>query len=552
MKKKKDISICFSKKALLLAWERYNASVGSDAKDYFGISVYSNQLESKLSSLSENLLKGTYKPRVPFKYFEPKKSGTQRTKTVLCIEDALVYQAMANYFGEELYDSLKETGSHVFGSVLNSDVKKGIEVLNEYPEDFYFFEYYVNLYNRFIESINEILETKTVSYILETDITGFFDSIPHSTLLFELQKRGLNTEILELLAICLNVWSGTRDQPTIGVGIPQGPAASFLLANIILDGMDRLAIDGNLHYFRFMDDIRIYGKSKNELESYLVRLDRHLKGKALCLNAKKTSIIKISKKNSEREKLLETSGFEIENNKQEEFDEEILEQDITQLASVQDEAKGSAKDKIFIPIYKLNISHQERELKRLMKKYVKMDSSEFNNSQMREVLTLSQKWRQSAKVLVTISDWQPNQEMVQIWLSIIDKFFWKANNIIWNLQCYESLRNHYTKILKLIDKFEDYEWVQYQLLTILNKSLIDNKNGQEYILKTIPETASPLVRLGYFHVLLDNITSDSHFFEKVAKLIKDEQDDYVKRLILNVIRQKHLNVPIDTLKHWFL
>ncbi len=274
--KKSTYENCFSKSSLKLSWERVISSVGADAKDYFGIGVFSRNTDIVLSELSELLLSEKYQPKRPFKYFEPKKSGTQRTKTVLDIEDALVFQAISNHIAELEYLNLIETNKCVFGSVLNESVSKGVQLLEEETDNFYFFEFYVEPYNRFITSINETIETGKVTHILETDITGFFDTIPHSTILLELKNRGIHTKILDVLSKCLNIWSGTRDSATYGVGIPQGPAGSFLIANIILDSLDRLAIKNGLHYYRFMDDIRIYGKSRDELVQCLVGIDRHL------------------------------------------------------------------------------------------------------------------------------------------------------------------------------------------------------------------------------------------------------------------------------------
>lgn len=75
----------FSIEDLRLAWERVNASVGADTKDYFGISVYASDINKHLRALHRDLENNQYQPKRSFKYYEPKKIGTQRTKTVLQI-----------------------------------------------------------------------------------------------------------------------------------------------------------------------------------------------------------------------------------------------------------------------------------------------------------------------------------------------------------------------------------------------------------------------------------------------------------------------------------
>lgn len=71
-------------------------SNGKDIKDFFGIEVYSVNLDKNLGRLSESIISREFRPQRPFKYYEPKATKTHRTKSVLNIEDALIYQAIAN------------------------------------------------------------------------------------------------------------------------------------------------------------------------------------------------------------------------------------------------------------------------------------------------------------------------------------------------------------------------------------------------------------------------------------------------------------------------
>ncbi|OBX22016.1 MULTISPECIES: RNA-directed DNA polymerase [Bizionia] len=549
--KKSTYEYCFSESSLKLSWERVISSVGADAKDYFGIGVFNNDTDRMLASLSELLLSDKYQPKRPFKYFEPKKNGTQRTKTVLDIEDALVFQAISNHIAELEYSNLIETNKCVFGSVLNKNVSKGVELLDEEPDDFYFFEFYVEPYNRFINSINETIETGNVTHILETDITGFFDTIPHSTILLELRNRNIDVKILDVLSKCLNVWSGTRDSATFGVGIPQGPAGSFLIANIILDSLDRLAIKKSLHYYRFMDDIRIYGKSRKELVQCLVEIDRHLKSKSLCLNSEKTLIELIDEHNSGKEKFLDDYGISIKDESIEEINREVLEQNITQFGEKKDDF-GGLNPKQYISLYKMALKDYEQKLNQFHRKNKKKDFWLIETSEMREFLTFSQKWRTIVKILIDETDYKPKESMINVWLFGIRAFNWKTNNFVWNLQLYENLSNVYNDIFTVFDEFDTYEWIQYQILSIFKNASYLNIDEQQRLLQSIPKTESPLVRLGYFKILLETIKTDTKFFQSVAELIKEEKNVYVKNSILNSINKSQLKIPIATLKNWFL
>ena len=52
----------FSPNKLRLAWERMVRSNGKDIKDFFGIEIYSTNLERNLIRLSEAIIKGEFKP----------------------------------------------------------------------------------------------------------------------------------------------------------------------------------------------------------------------------------------------------------------------------------------------------------------------------------------------------------------------------------------------------------------------------------------------------------------------------------------------------------
>ena len=157
--------------------------------------------------------------------------------------------------------------------------------------NYFFFKLWHNFYKKFTDSRINCVEKDGVKFKFETDITGFFDCIPHYNLLCKLSDSfGVEDEILDILSACLDLWSGTCDSATPGVGIPQGPVPSFLFANLILHDLDEQIITEGFKYYRYMDDICIYGYKEKKLVEALVLIDKYLKGNGLSINAKKTSI----------------------------------------------------------------------------------------------------------------------------------------------------------------------------------------------------------------------------------------------------------------------
>ena len=138
----KAFEIYFSPDNLKLAYYRIVCWPERLVKDRFGIHAFGAQLNKNVKQLSEKLISGKYSPQRGFKYYEPKSSGTQRTKTLLMIEDALVYQAIANVIAARNYELLAEHDDFVFGSVLMPDTSQGVDLINQENPKYFFFKFW--------------------------------------------------------------------------------------------------------------------------------------------------------------------------------------------------------------------------------------------------------------------------------------------------------------------------------------------------------------------------------------------------------------------------
>jgi len=552
----------FSPSNLRLAWERMVRSNGKDIKDFFGIEIYSTNLGKNLIRLSEILIKEEFKPQRPFKYYEPKASKTHRTKSVLSIEDALVYQAIANTVATNNYKRLAENNSFVFGSVLHPEVEKGLELLNDSDADFYFFEYYIPLYNKFLNSVNTEIENTNIRFKLETDITGFFDCIPHSKLLITLNKFGVEPEILDLLSACLNIYSGTKESVTPGVGIPQGPAASFFFANVFLNDLDYLISQRGYTYYRYMDDIRIYEETEEMLTEALVLIDNFLKGRALSLNTKKTSIEEINEdRESQKIPLLSNlSGVDIED-------------------YISREVNGESKKEIYFPEKNPDNEQEKRYIiksiegdeliqyckneisdveKILLYKFKDINQSDFNPRTLsndehfkKEIIHLAYRWRSSNTILSNINKSVLNTDLISIWLFCVEHFFWKANHFCWNLNQYGANESIALKLNEIITRFKSFEWVRYQILS--NMATVQSFNSSELreIFRKSKEEPSGLVRLGYFMILLKHLKPVHQLFASLRQAIKDDKEPYIKKYMAGFLSRKASNENLEEIKFWF-
>lgn len=558
---KKIFQKYFSPDNLRLAWERMVRSNGKDTKDYFGIEIYASDPDKNLARLSEAISNGEFKPQRPFKYYEPKASKTHRTKSVLIIEDALVYQAIADTVATANYKRLAENNSFVFGSVLHPEVEKGLELLNEPDADFYFFEYYIPLYNKFINSVNREIGNTNIHFKLETDITGFFDSIPHSKLLITLNKFGVEPEILDLFGDCLNIYSGTKESVTPGVGIPQGPAASFFYANLFLNDLDYIISQNGYTYYRYMDDIRIYEETEEKLTEAIVLIDNFLKGRALSLNTKKTSIEEIGE-DREKEKLHILTGYGEE---LEEYESKNSGGEKQKQIYLTEQNPDNEQEKKFVIKTIAGaelISYCKKEIdeveKFLFTKFKDIEKEDFNPRSIihdedlkKQIIHIAYKWRSSNSILKSVNRPILSKTLIPIWLFCVEHFFWKANHFCWNLNQYGANSLVALKLNELVPRFKSFEWVRYQILS--NMATTQNFNSSELreIFRKSKDESSALVRLGYFMILLKHLKSNHQLFAALRLAIKDDKEPYIKNRLSSFVTRRTANDNLEEIKFWF-
>jgi len=134
-------------------------------------------------------------------------------------------------------------------------------------------------------------------YVLDADIKGFFDNIPHHIIMTGLSNVVADGNILDLIERFLK--SGVMDngvfKPT-NIGTPQGGVISPLLANIALNFLDWHLQEHGLHFVRYADDFVILCKSETQAQEALDIVESFLTTQlALELSPEKTHITTFSK-----------------------------------------------------------------------------------------------------------------------------------------------------------------------------------------------------------------------------------------------------------------
>jgi retron-type reverse transcriptase len=537
----------FSISNLKLAFFRVRCWTEKISKDQVGLRAFESSLEENCRVLSEKLNSGTWTPSRGFKFYIPKSSGTQRTKTLLFVEDAIVYQAIANLIAKDNYALFSDNDDFVYGSVLSPEVSKGEEIMTEENPNYFFFRHWKFLYVKFIDSVKTSIETDDSRFRFETDITGFFDSIPHYCLLSMLSEKFMvDDTILDLLSDCFNVWSGTKDSMTPGVGIPQGPVPSYFFANLLLHELDDLIISYGFKYYRYMDDIKIYWYNKEELQRALVLIDNYLKGKGLSINSKKTSIEELTgdlKANSVKE--LERKMFSIGPSSAEDGDfsesnadtknvagqfSDFFDQDVDDY----DFSFGSElivdKDKI-IEVW----STEVREVEKTIKSFFVNPESNFEQLEIKEdvldtdFINCSFRYFAASKALKELeAPLIPSVDFLKYWLAPYLKYYWRVSSFGLTLSLYgknDLIKNVLEKIA--LETSPLFEWVQYHAIMQLSigQEFTDKELREVYFRKLTIEP-SQLVRLALYRLLFRH--GQTTLITALKKQLQKEGESYLK------------------------
>lgn len=551
-------STYFSLEAIKLAYYRVQSGSDRMVKDKVGLRAFGSKLDENCFMLSNKIKDGNYKPQIAFKYYEPKPSRTQRTKTLLMVEDALIYQAIANKIAENAFDKLKEHHDFVFGSVLSPEVAKGISLLSEEQPQYFLFQFWKSLYKKFSGSVIRSIQEDKATFKFETDITGFFDSIPHYNLLGTLSEEfSVEDEILDLLSECFNTWSGTKERSTPGVGIPQGPQGSYFFANLLLFPLDAMLVSDAHKYYRYMDDIKIYGYNEDELLNVLVTIDNYTKGHGLSINSKKTAIERIEpeKEDETVKELKKIAAFDydeipdelgpsvINTTQHEEIKniDQLSEQDGQQLNWVDKNILQSITETDEIKKFWFQI---KEDLETEVKGWFDIQGSEIllRNQEIRDTdfIRIGVQYNNAIRSLNDLGEKiEANEELIPYWMFAIKNYYWRANNYCYSLGLYNNNAILKNQLISFFTSyFHNYEWVRYYILNILSctQKFSDNELRNIFF-RALKIEKSKLVRIALYRLLFYK-SFNPQFITSVKKELSREDDNYIKWVIADFLKHK--------------
>lgn len=261
---------------LRLAWRRITTGGNHQYKRLFRhlYVAYEVALEANLVDLRERLLADAFTPRAPERIYLPKTSGLHRPITLLHIEDQIVLQAFANLAAKRLYG---RRASLQFKVVFSNILQRQTSI--------FFFERWQKTYRAFQKRIARHF-AKGLRWVADFDLAAFYDTVSHQLLLQTIYPRTPMGPDMQWLMRCLSTWSSEHAASRHGHGIPQGPIASDFLAECFLLPID-LALVKNPGYTRYVDDVRLFGKTEDAVRAGVVGLERRCRQHGLIPQAGK-------------------------------------------------------------------------------------------------------------------------------------------------------------------------------------------------------------------------------------------------------------------------
>lgn len=191
----------------------------------------------------------------------PKKGFTLRPGLTPCIEDRLVYQAVA-----DLYAPHFQPEETVYSHILTRQHSRPM------------FKPGVRLWKLFQDKVEEYCSQ--YEFVVETDIAAYFDHVYHRLLLDRIEgifrtsmDRKARNVGKQLLRRLFGKWTG----PVLKeFGIPQMNDASSFFGNVYLDELDKWASAHGYVCLRYVDDIRLFapneGAARRALADVVVKL----------------------------------------------------------------------------------------------------------------------------------------------------------------------------------------------------------------------------------------------------------------------------------------
>ena len=249
-----------------LALKRVRRNKGSPGIDGMTVDGLEPYLYEHWKEIREHLLAGTYRPSAVKRQLIPKSGGGMRELGIPTVLDRFVQQLFLQVL-QPVFDPTFSEHSHGFrpGRRAHDAVRKA---------------------QRYIQDGRR--------WVVDVDLEKFFDRVNHDVLMGKLFNRVGDQRMLRIIRRYLE--AGIMADGVVverHEGTPQGGPLAPLLANVLLDEVDK-ELERRGHCFaRYADDCNVYVRSKRAGERVLAALRQQYAKLRLRINEEKSAVARV-------------------------------------------------------------------------------------------------------------------------------------------------------------------------------------------------------------------------------------------------------------------
>ena len=255
----------FAERNLLAALQQVAANDGAPGVDHVTAREFAGRLPDSIWELSDRIKAGTFEPQAIRRVHVPKPGSTEtRPLGIPTVRDRVVQAALVNVI-EPIFE--RDFAEQSYGFRPGRGCRDALRRVDQLLQAGY-------------------------THVVDADLKGYFDSIPHDRLLERLGEKIADGQVLSLIEKFLKA-SVLEDaeQWTPEAGAPQGAVLSPLLSNVYLDPLDhRMAREG-FPMVRYADDFVILCRSEADAQRALAAVQAWVADNGLTLHPTKTRIV---------------------------------------------------------------------------------------------------------------------------------------------------------------------------------------------------------------------------------------------------------------------
>lgn len=248
---------------LQAAWRQVRANKGAAGIDGQSVERFAANEQEYLSELAKDLEQGKYQPQAVRRVEIPKAGGKTRPLGIPTVKDRIVQTAVKRVI-EPILE--KEFLPMSYGFRPGKGCKDALRGVDECLREGY-------------------------THVVDADLKGYFDSIPHELLKTRIQEHISDGRVLQLMTSWLQqdiVRDLERWTPTAGT--PQGAVISPLLANLYLHPLDVKMSELGYRMVRYADDFVILCTSAPQAQAALEEVKAWVEENGLNLHPDKTHV----------------------------------------------------------------------------------------------------------------------------------------------------------------------------------------------------------------------------------------------------------------------